>query len=72
MTDTLLQTLQNILLWDRCEMPNCNRHGFRGEEVIVDGRAMCRGCAVIWRKRIAIADAVIAAGANRIGNPQPR
>lgn len=29
---------------DLCEMPNCKRHGVRGNENIVAGRVMCDDC----------------------------
>jgi hypothetical protein len=33
------------LLPDRCQMPDCERHGVRGNEKIVDGLRMCNECA---------------------------
>jgi hypothetical protein len=32
------------MLPDRCEMPDCARHGIRGHENVVDGRRMCDDC----------------------------
>jgi len=39
------------LLPDECEIPNCSRHGVRGNENVIDGKTMCDYCSAthFWR-----------------------
>lgn len=34
------------LLPDRCEAPDCGRHGVRGNENRVNGKVLCDGCSM--------------------------
>ena len=37
---------------DHCEMPDCPRHGVRGNENRVDGKIMCDDCTVRYWKGV--------------------
>ena len=47
---TLLERVMRLLP-DRCQMPNCNRNGVRGNEKIVDSLRMCNECATKHMQR---------------------
>jgi hypothetical protein len=49
-------TLNRLFEWawgflpDRCQMPNCERRGVRGNENVIDGKRVCDYCHFRMRR----------------------